>query len=604
MRWLLAAGGCGVPGTSLPIDRGAAPPADVQERPVPYEPEGPDRATSAQEVIQGYFQAAAWSNSKGGNRPNAIEDAERRVRGFLTAEGASAWSAGNRELTLVRVSLGEASGAGDGAVAVEATLEPVGVLDDVGSVRAPSTTDLMHYTFTIVPTDSGRHRRLLGVPNGLFLDVSFLMRWYDVRTIYFWAADSSTVLVPDRRYMPTAVSSDKQPNEVWRWLTKGPSELVAPAVAALPDNVKLKGNVVTEHQRGDPVLVVDLTSEAAGMQLQSLVTQLRWSMRPVELPVELRIEGVRKDIDGASSQYLRFNPAVRSDGQSEPEKLFVLGGKVRFVNETGSTTLAILESQENRDVITAALVKDSVQQRIAFVRKDPDGRQRLWVGQLAGQGEARAPSYVRSEVVGTSLSRPVWLTGEIPRVLLAVDGRLVAVTTGGQATTVEASPGVPSHISAVAAAPDGRRLAIVGDGLAGIAPLRIDGDALNLRAFFPLATTLKEPRGIGWSREDHVLVGGQAASGSPLIELSVDGTRREPVERADLSSLVITRLVAYPDDPSQNGDRVLAMFEANGQAYNVYGQQVAPLVPSDRSPAASAPTDPLVPTAPLFYESI
>ncbi|MBN1174770.1 MAG: hypothetical protein JXA67_21600, partial [Micromonosporaceae bacterium] len=408
------------------------------------------------------------------------------------------------------------------------------------------------------------------------------------------------------------VNLDKQPNEVWRWLTKGPSDLIAPAVATLPDTVKLKGNVVTEHNDDGTVLVIDLNSEAAGQQLQPVVNQFRWSMGPNGLPVELRIEGVRKEVEGQSDQYLRFNPAVWPEGQMEPEKLFIVGGRIQPAKTTAGPPFQILAGEENQDVITAALARQSTQQRLAFVRDDGDGRQRLWLGQLVGQSTARAPTYLRTDIVGTSLSRPVWLTGDIPRVLLSVDGKLVCVTADGQRSSVVSEPGVPTTVTAIAAAPDGRRLAIVGGGEAGIVPLRVDGDTLSLRGFFPLVTGLAEDKVIGWSRQDTVLVGGTGAEGSPLVEVSVDGTWREPTERSGLDGLVVTSLVVYPDDPSQNGERVLAMFEAGQRAYNVFGQQVEQLLvdsgqqasPSGEAESPDGADPEAVPRAPLFYESI
>lgn len=599
----LVAVGCGVPDSSEPIDRGTAPVVDVEERTVAAEPQGPDDGTpTAQDVVERYFQAAAWSNSEGGNRPDALSEAEERVRAFLTADTASEWTSGNKELTLVRVVLGEPRDAGDGSVVIDATLEPVGVLNDVGAVVLASTTTLINYSFTVVSTDGGTHKRIAGVPTGLFFDVSYLTTWYDAWTIYFWAADSSTILVPDLRYMPTAVGSDKRPNEVWRWLTRGPSERIASAVSTLVDNVKLKGNLVTESGEDGSVLVVDLTSEAAGVELQTLVYQLRWSMRPVDLPIELRIESVKKDVDGSSDQYLTYNAAVWPDGQTEPERLFILDGKIRFDDEVGSQDPQILDDTENHDIITASVAQQSSEELLAFVRADADGTQRLWVGQLIGQGGVTRPLYQATDVVGASVSRPVWLTGTSAKALVIVDGKLIAVGVDGQSTVVESAQGVPANITAVSAAPDGRRLAIVADGQVGIASLRVDGDTISLRGFFALESNLALAMSVAWSSEDKILVGGRANSGSPLVELCADGTSRVTVDRTGLNGLVITNLVAYPTDPSQSGDRILAMFEANGHAYNVYGQQVTPFSAGTVTPSGSTTVS--VPTAPLFYESI
>lgn len=606
----LVVAGCGVPGSSRPIDRGSAPPINGDKSATQLTtPQGPDGATSPLDVVQRYLQAAAWSNSKGGDRPKAADEAEQLVRKFLTDEAAATWSAGNKELNLVRVVLGNTKAAGDGSVTIDATLEPVGVLDDVGSVKKPTATAPLRFTFSVVTIDGGRQRRLAGAPPGLFLDVSTITGWYEVRTVYFWSSDSGAVLVPDRRYMPKAVSTDKQPDEVWRWLTTGPSDLLASSVQTLPHTVNLKDHVVVDRQGGSSVLVLNLTSEAASLSptpsLKNLVTQFRWSMLPGTTPVELRIEGVKKDVDGSSDDYLRYNPAVWPAKQTEPEELFVYGGKARVVNTSTEATPSVLFASANEGVMSAALATSAGGERqwAALVRQEADG-QRLWLGRLSIQNQLRTPEYVRTEVSGASLSRPTWLSGANPRVLLAVDGQLTAVTMEGRAIALDGLAGLPAGVTAVAAAPDGLRLALIVGGQAGIAPLRVEGDSLSVRGFYPLSTGLAEPKGIGWSQEDLLLVGGRATSGSPLVKISVDGTIRELVDRTGLTSLVITRLVAYPNDPSASGDRLLAMFEAGGEAYNVYGQQVDHLSPIDSVQIPSTTGHSSPPTAPFFLEVV
>jgi hypothetical protein len=90
------------------------------------------------------------------------------------------------------------------------------------------------------------------------------------------------------------------------------------------------------------------------------------------------------------------------------------------------------------------------------------------------------------------------------------------------------------------------------------------------------------------------------------VEVSVDGTRRTPIERANLASFKITQLVAYPDDAIRSGERILAMFQANDQAYDVFGQGVGPIQPAEPTPSpgpsgAPAPHATIV-RAPFFRE--
>jgi hypothetical protein len=536
-----------------------------------------------------------------------VDKAELLVRKFLTDSAARQWSAGDRELVLVRVTLGAPHFNPDGSTTIEAVLDPVGILTDVGSVEPATAVSRTPFSFVVVSLDGGR-RRLAGAPSGLFLNVETLSTWYNTRTIYFWdTSESSPVLVPDLRYLPKVVTQDKQPSEVWRWLKSGPSTLLSNAVQPVPDNLDSSDNVVTEQQHGSLVLVLNLTSEAAraGARLQSLVTQLRWSLRPDTTPVELRIEGVKKkDIDGSSSGYVQGNPSVWPAGQTDsgPNRYAVIDGHATEIDSDGNSgkTRSVLAAAENRDVVSAATAKTGDQQIAALVRADGAGRQRLWIGRLNEHGENREPHYVDTGVTARVLSRPVWIVRPFPQVLIAVDGWLKVVTED-RIRDVSLTTELPGAVTAVSAAPDGRRLALVVGGVAGIAPLRFDHDALTLGRFRKLDPGLAEVNGIGWSREGNILVGGRASVGSPLVGMAVDGTSRNPIELADLPGLVITSLAAFPEDPVAGRDRLLAMIETNDQAFNVYGKQVIPIT-QVAATGASPGTLVSIPKAPFFFE--
>jgi hypothetical protein len=225
------------------------------------------------------------------------------------------------------------------------------------------------------------------------------------------------------------------------------------------------------------------------------------------------------------------------------------------------------------------------------VRTDPRG-QRLWLANITGSGEARAPAYRPTEVIGRELSRPVWLSRGDRHVVIAVDGTLQSVRPDGVVRPVSMATEF-GPVTAVSVAPDGRRVALIGAGQVYVASARLDGDVLTIGdAYRRLVTGLATAVGVGWTREDRILVGGTATQGSPMVELSVDGTRRTFIERANLANLKITQLVAYPDNPVLSGDRILAMFEANGQAYDVYGQGVGPVQPTESTPGPSASATP------------
>lgn len=588
--WMVAAG-CGVPGSSRPVERGLAPQlSNLAEQPVAPEPPGPDSASSASELVQFYLQQAAWGNAQGQDRPDALNDAVKRVRRYLVSDSADAWQPGTGGgVTLVRVSLGapvEVAGQ-VGAFTLDARIEPVGVLGTNGAVEPPPSTDPFQYQFKVVGAGGGRFR-LVQVPNTLMFDVDELNDWYEPRMIYFWSdAGSERVLVPDRRYMAKAVTPEKRPGEVFEWLREGPSSLLKPVVQALPAAIKLRNRLAP----ADP-LTINLSAEAAGpsnQELQDFVTQIRWSLRPSTTPVELTVADQRRDLDGRSDKYLSRNPAAWTD-TAEPDKFCVVDGKARScaVNPGGGPRL-LRDDEANRDVVSAAITGSGEAQQGAFVRADAKG-QRLWLAAMSGSGEVRSAVYRPTDIVGRQLSRPVWLARGERRVLLAVDGRLVTVGPDGATAAYMGRDLGP--VTAVATAPDGRRVAMIaGGGQAYVASARLEGGTLFIGdSVRPLTTGLVTAAGIGWTREDRILVGGTAAHGSPMVEVSVDGTRRMPIERANLANFKITQLVAYPDDAIRSGERILAMFQANDQAYDVFGQGVGPIQPEPTSTPSPGPS--------------
>lgn len=595
----LALAGCGVPSTRPPVDLGAMPKTEQQEQSQLSEPPGPDGSSklgidpTPRDLVDRYLTAAAWANVTGGDKTEIPEAAAARVRQFMTERAANTWKTGT-ELLLVRPNLGAAKSVDGQTFTVDGSLTPVGVLDSAGAVHPPTSTVPIQVSFQIVQPAGQQHRRLENVPSGLLLDVNALNDLYTVNDIYFWSgAGDDAVLLPDRRYMPKNMAKDKQPNEVWRWLAAGPSEQIAKAVLPIPAGATISGNIVTEQSKGTTALVVNLAAEAAGLssaQRQSLVVQLRWSLRPyleqLQLSgLQLRLSGVADDTDGTSNGYLFRNPAYTGTNKI-PEALYVMDGRVNSADSEDGSPSAVLRTAENAGVVTAAVAGSGDDEIAALVRAEADGNNRLWIGRI---GNGRVPIYQKTEVVGKDVGQPVFQKHPKRRVLLTVDGELKVVSADGHVVPVEAN-GI-SQISAVASAPDDRRLALVAGGQVGTALLLDDAGGLTLGPLHSIDAGVKEPKAVGWTAEDRILVGGRTPDGPSLMEVSADGAIRDSRERPSLAGQTITRMSTHPDNPGAENLRVLALYEVGGQAFYHYSQDALLMTQNRRSSPNPAPSD-------------
>jgi hypothetical protein len=177
-------------------------------------------------------------------------------------------------------------------VRVPVTLRPIGVLTETGSVTRLDDPQPSTYPFEVAQLPGGGFR-LKNPPAGLLLSVEGLARLYEAHPIYFWDHGDGK-LVPDLRYLPRSVDQAKLPNTVVNWLLAGPSRWLQPAVQGVPVGVELADSV-TITSDGQKV-VVNLSARAASLQdrLAHLLIQIRWSLRPTTLPVELQIAGQRQ----------------------------------------------------------------------------------------------------------------------------------------------------------------------------------------------------------------------------------------------------------------------------------------------------------------------
>jgi hypothetical protein len=588
--------GCGITGSRRPVVVGDAPRLGLRAEVPDASPPRPDDAHNAQELVELYLQAAAWANL-GTTDPPQARSAVERAQGFLTETARAAWQPGPT-VQVVAVHL-ENPVQADGKLKVLATLRTVGVLTETGSVTTTGDSKPSPYVFEVQQLLGGGFR-LTNPPAGLLLSTAGLVRLYETHPVYFWD-HSDGKLVPDLRYLPRSVDQAKLPNTIVNWLLAGPAEWLDPAVQRVPNGIELADSV-TVTPDGQKV-VVNLSARAASLQdrLAHLLIQVRWSLRPTTLPVELQIAGQRQtgqlDVSSSSDQYLSANPAVPPAGAAEPDRYCVSGRQVRAAEaRSGKTPVVLLGSGSNNDVVSAAIYSRTP--AVALVTTRPDGRLGLSLGS-SDRNRLGTAHFAPVDLVASTMSRPVWLSDPSPRVLVAADGGLYQAYAGAAGTREPITlPGIEA-VTAVAVAPDNRRLALIADGQLYVAALRVS-DTVAVGSLRRLDSGLASLAGVAWSQENRVVVAGRSAGVTSLVEVGVDGVTVADIKLNGLQSTPISRIVGIPHDPSRGADGSvpgLLMVEAlnpSPGSYKVGSTQLFP-VHADGEPDTPC-------TAPFFVD--
>jgi hypothetical protein len=610
-------GACGVPSSSDPIRLGNAPtpgPPDNNPRPLP----GADDAKLPGDLVEYFLSAPAGANTIGGDRPDAVKQAQDRMRGFFTDNGQSQWQPGSRVL-VVRASLGPPASTDSGESTIDVAWVPLGYLDDFGDL-APVQNSTFHAVFTVVSVGSvGNNQwridsieRSTGAPTDLLLMDTALARWYDVFPAYFWDQDAD-ILVPELRYMPAAITNAKRPAEIVRWLRQGPSSWLSGVLKPVPQEIEVKE---PEFDADAFHLTLNLSSKAANLAevQRKFAIQVWWMLRQgtVEITVEGASTGIK--IDGTAA--MTFNPAARVDDGTEVERFCIVDGKVRETDGQLPPLLSpVGNPNPNTDVLLAAMTR--TKQNGALVRKD-DKQWRLWIGTVSGSGESQTGAYVPTAVAGKVFSRPVWIGRPRRSVMIVVDNTLMTVSpkTPNQAgltgVAVTLPRGLPTPVSAVSVAPDGRRIALVAGDQVIVAPMSFSDDgAVTIQdTFRTVDTPLNSRHAVAWGSVWSLLVGGAPGPADPtsllMVPLSSAVQQALPVK-----TFTVDQISSRPiNDNNPNGRNnliPLIMIESNGQALNLFQDQLSNIQPppgSAPSPSASAGTNqprPVV-SSPFFLD--
>ncbi|MEU8407223.1 LpqB family beta-propeller domain-containing protein [Micromonospora sp. NPDC048842] len=588
---VLLGAGCGIPAASdVRVDGkgGAATGAGVISR----GSEPPTRTASGsvnETFVRNFLSAAAGEPDRAYERVKAFIAPEDKTR-LQDKKGSEV------ALNVVRLREAVYTLNSDSTTTVKITVQQIGVLRTNGTLAPPVATEteyefgLRSASFNGGVNDDRAGLYIINPPNVLLLSDTALREYYQDETIYFWSSDRSR-LVPDQRYRPQAVPVERQVNEVVKWLVGGPSDWLRPGVVGLPDRTELINNATGGNGRWEVNLDMSGDDQSG---IDQLITQIAWSLGDLPGQLELKIRNNAQPVVDLSE---RRDSRELYPYAASPQRFGVYDGVIHPLDFDGEPSGTVpLTPEANRNVVSASLglAKD---RRIlaAMVVADGKNRYRLAVG----TGADPVPVVSRSATEYSSIGRPVWLRtvdNRPSRGLVVADGQLYRFDEAARMYPVPLN--LPSAaVTAVAAALDGQRVALIAGGRLYVAAVNLDGGGASLGPPRELVTSLTNPTAVDWGREDQLVVAGSV--GQPAIyEISVDGALETPL-RTDLGAKV-THLTAYPTNRGVRAPSGAYMYEANGVAYR--SSPFERIEPGRVRDIAPVPTGvrPSNPSAPFF----
>ncbi|WFE64089.1 GerMN domain-containing protein [Micromonospora sp. WMMD714] len=587
----LVPAGCGIPDqTDLQVDgSGPAVSAGASSSGSGEPPTRAASGTDREAFVENFLSAAAGEP----------ERAYARVKQFIAREDRDrlAEKQGSEVvINVVRVTEKPViTQNASGLLTVRVPVQQVGVLRANGVLGPPVATDT-EYRFSLRGSaepgqedveDAGYY--VTDPPPVLLLSTVALQQYYKNRTVYFWNSDA-TRLVADQRYLPVAVPTERLVSEVVKWLIAGPSDWLRQGVTGLPDRTALINNAVKTDGRWEVNL--DLPGDDR-RKLERLGIQLAWSLSDLDGPLQLTTRNQsRVTIDDLAAHRLA-NPVYPLT--QAPQRFTVYEGAVRPLAAEGEAVGAVpLRAEDNHDVVSAALRRDDDKILAALVSTAPGGRHRL----VVGSGAAPVQAMTAGTQTFAAIGRPVWLrplAGAQPYGLVVADGKLYRFDD--RARMVPVPVGAAGRVSAVAAALDGHRIALIVGGRPYLSAASLDGGVVSLGPVRPVATTLTDLSAVDWERENILALAG-STDRSGVYELGVDGTQQSALV-TDVGAGV-THLAVYPVNPTYVLPSVMMMYEANGVAYRyrsssvetIRAEQVLDVSPPPAGARAGSPTAP------------
>lgn len=589
---VLLGAGCGIPAASdVRVDGkgGAATEAGVISR----GSEPPTRSASGsvnETFVSNFLSAAAGEPDRAYERVKAFIAPEDRIR-LQDKKGSEV------ALNVVRLREAVYTLNRDTTTTVKIAVQQIGVLRTNGTLAPPVATETEYeFGLRIASSNSGANEDRAGLyiinpPNVLLLSDIALRQYYQDETIYFWSSDRSR-LVPDQRYRPQAVPVERQVNEVVKWLVGGPSDWLRPGVVGLPDRTELINNATGGNGRWEVNL--DMSGDDQN-GIDQLITQIAWSLGDLPGQLELKIRNNAQPVVDLGER--RGSRALYPHAAS-PQRFGVYDGAIHPLDFEGEPSGTVpLTPEANRNVVSASLGLAKDRRILAAMVVSGSGKNRYRLA--VGTGADPVSVLSRSGTDYSAIGRPVWLRtvdNRPSRGLVVADGQLYRFDEAARMYPVPLN--LPSAgVTAVAAALDGQRVALIAGGRLYVAAVNLDGGGVSIGPPRELVTSLTNPTAVDWGREDQLVVAG--SFGQPAIyEVSVDGALETPL-KTELGAKV-THLTAYPTNRSVRAPSGAYMYEANGVAYR--SSPFERIEPGRVRDIAPVPTGvrPSNPSAPFF----
>ncbi|GAA1878498.1 LpqB family beta-propeller domain-containing protein [Asanoa iriomotensis] len=563
--------GCGIPDyTEVKVDR--AGPVSGSDQQADPELVPPDRLAAAdiQGFVANYLTAAAGEFAPGGKR-------EQRVRDFVAGAAPSLDNVNVVEVQSIVVKPNDTD--------VELTVRHLGRLDGQGKISPPDE-GTTRYQLQVKAEEDGRWR-LTKVPPEALLDFDALTTYYTERTLYFWNPDHSA-LVPDLRWLPREVPNSRVPTELLEMIEGGPSPWLGNAVLGLPADSKLLTNAPIDND----LLTMNWSPAVGNDEHDYLAQQVAWTMRGSGLsPRWLQIK-----INGQAQAKQDVNDLLRRTPypiDAEPHAYAILDKKVSALTEPAGTPAPVpLAAALNQNVRWAAFNRTANGYDAAIVKGD-----KLQVGSGAGAVTEL------TEVPGVAAaSPPVWLPNSRMGLVVGTDKRLYVFDVDRTARRL--APTGLRDITAVAAAPDGQRIAVIAGGRVYVLPLSITAEGLKLVAPRSVIAPLRDLKAVAWSGENSLSIAGTDGSERlSIIDVTVDSARRTP--RIYDAHGDVEMIAAYPETTALGRTSSTLLYQADGATWLALGTSTklgrSALDGPAPTPSASSDGQPQTePIAPFF----
>ncbi|MFI8566929.1 MtrAB system accessory lipoprotein LpqB [Rhodococcus sp. NPDC078407] len=501
---------------------------------VPTSAPAPEPGREPDRLLDDFFDASAVS----ANRHQA-------ARQFLTEEASNTWDDGARTVIADRIDTLSGPRTADTAqFTIRSTT--AGILASGGEYLAGSDT----FDIAIEMRRVDGQWRISQLPPGVVIDRTAFLNTYQQRSLYF-VDPLGGVLVPDVRW--TSGSQDQLANQLVQLLIDGPKSALAAAVSnELSDDVSIRGPITKADGQTSQVGVGlgGIKIDFGGLQNKTdrdrelLAAQVIWTLASAEVagPYMLLADGQPIDTtkpDGWTTAGVdSFDPLGGTD-ESIGLHALASGGLLR-VDQAQTTPVPGYFGQA-RNVRSAALSNDGtlVAGVVDTGRPAPAPPSALMVGSYDGGAFPVAE--------GQSITRPTWGADD-NAAWAVIDGRNVIRAardpSTGQVSVIPVDATevttLGTRITELRLARDGVRAALIVDGVVYVATVVRDPSGVySLTAPRAVAIGLgSDATSLDWSTGEAIVIA-RVATDSPVVQVTVDGSRLDPLPSRNLTTPVL-----------------------------------------------------------------